>query len=82
MSALNDLLKVVHDESFSQDMYDLGETADAELLALRERVAKLEKQLKDAQKVSVYFSKLGHGVRPSLGAMRLVRAYESALKSQ
>ena len=55
---------------------------DAELLALRERVAKLEKQLKDAQKVSVYFSKLGHGVRPSLGAMRLVRAYESALKSQ
>lgn len=38
MSALDDLLKVVHDESFSQDMYDLGESAAAELLALRERV--------------------------------------------
>ena len=50
--------------------------------ALRERVAKLENQLKDAQKVAVYFSKLGHGVRPSLGAMRLARAYEAALKSQ
>jgi len=35
MSALDDLLKVVHDESFSQDMYDLGELATAELLALR-----------------------------------------------
>ena len=43
MSALDDLLKVVHDESFSQDMYDLGEQSAAELLALRERVAKLEK---------------------------------------
>ena len=48
MSALYDLLKVVHDESFSQDMYDLGESAaveladkDAELLALRERVEKM-----------------------------------------
>ena len=48
MSAMNDLLKVVHDESFSQDMYDLGEAAaaeladkDAELLALRERVEKM-----------------------------------------
>ena len=86
----------IHEHTYSEDFsgcdiancecsLDLGrlvDLKDAELLALREREAKLENQLKDAQKVAVYFSKLGHGVRPSLGSMRLVRAYEAALKSQ
>ena len=42
MSALQDLLKAVHDESFSEDMFNLGEAAAAELAALRERVKQLE----------------------------------------
>jgi len=57
-----------------------AETAEENWHKNEARVAKLEEQLKDAQKVAVYFSKLGHGVRPSLGASRLVRAYEAALK--
>jgi len=45
MSALDDLLKVVHDESFSQDMFDLGEQAAAELAALNARVEEMKTDL-------------------------------------
>jgi len=45
MSALDDLLKVVHDESFSQDMFDLGEQAAADLAALNARVEEMKTDL-------------------------------------
>ena len=36
MSAINDLLKIIHDESFSQEIFDMGEQAAAELAAMQE----------------------------------------------
>lgn len=56
----------------------LTETA-AELLALRGRVEKLEKQLLTAQKTAVYFHELGHGVRPSAVALRLLKEYKAII---
>jgi len=44
------------------------------------RVAKLEEQLKDAQKVAVYFANLNPKALASIGARRLVRTYELRLK--
>ena len=43
-------------------------------------LAALKVKLENAQKTAIYFSKLGHGVRPSLGATRLIKSYEAALK--
>lgn len=42
MSAINDLLKIIHDESFSQEIFDMGEQAAAELAAMQERIKELE----------------------------------------
>ena len=38
MSAINDLLKIIHDESFSQEIFDMGEQAAAELVAKDETI--------------------------------------------
>lgn len=46
MNALDNLLKIVHDESFSQDMYDLGELATADLTALRSDLETAKAQVK------------------------------------
>lgn len=45
MSAINDLLKVIHDESFSQEIFDMGEQAAAEQAAMQERIKELMKRL-------------------------------------
>jgi len=52
----------------------------ADLAALNARVEELEKQLKDAQKVAVYFASLNPKALASIGARRLVRTYELQLK--
>jgi len=55
-------------------------TLRSDLAALNARVEELEKQLKDAQKVAVYFASLNPKALASIGARRLVRAYELRLK--
>jgi hypothetical protein len=45
MSALDELLKAVHDESFSQEMFELGEKPAAELAELRARLDEAEELL-------------------------------------
>jgi len=57
-----------------------ADTHAADLAAPNARVEELEKQLKDAQKVAVYFYELPTGFLASTNAVRLVELYKAALK--
>jgi len=80
MSALDDLLKVVHDESFSQDMYDLGEQAAADLAALNARVEELEKHIEKLIGFSLACNEDDPWIFERNGGVEIVSNASAALK--
>lgn len=71
---MNDIEKCIF---FEQDSIpETAANAATELAAKDMEIAALKKNLATAQKTAIYFFELGHGVRPSITAMRFIKIYK------